>query len=350
MKTKIKKLFTAVVISSAFGACTTPIEKSASSEAQMNPKLPVDIRVVKSSPIVQEIIIAGSILPFKEIEIMSEISKKVSSVEFQDGSFVRKGEVLYQLESKDILAKLKQIQAELTLAKLNLKRIAQLVREESIKQEELDIANTKVQSLEATEELLLVDLNKTSILAPFDGIIGISKAHPGALVGPGTPLVKIQDQNSLKVEFSVPEKYLGIIKKGDTIRFKTSQSENLILAKIYATEPGIDPVNRSFLVQAISSSNDNNLKPGMSAQVVLNTSVKDAKGISVPTNTLIPSKDGYSLFLVKEGKARLTPVKLGDRNESEALILDGLMDGDTLMVSNFLRAGDGIPVETVGIK
>jgi membrane fusion protein, multidrug efflux system len=349
-KENMKKLFAAAVLSAVFGACSTPSEKSESPELPMSSKLPVDIRIVKSSPIVQETTIAGSVLPFREVNLMSEISKKISSVEFQEGSFVQKGDVLYRLESQDILAKLKQIQAELTLAKLNLKRVAQLVKEESVKQEEFDIAQTKVQSLEAAEELLLVELSKTSILAPFDGIVGITKAHPGALVGPGTELVNIQDHKLLKVQFSVPEKYLDKIKKGDTIKFRTAQSENQILAQIYATEPGIDPVIRSILVQALSNSHDNSIKPGMSAQVILNTSAKNTSGLSVPTYSLIPSKDGYSVFLVKKGMARLSPVKLGERNESEALILEGIADGDTLMVSNFLRAGDGVPVEVIGHK
>ena len=88
----------------------------------------------------------------------------------------------------------------------------------------------------------------------------------------------------------------------------------------------------------------------MSARIYLSTVSDDAKGITLPTESLIPSAQGYSVFTVKNGLAKMTSVTLGNRNESEALITSGLNDGDTVMVSNILRSGDGTPVQIVSTK
>lgn len=329
--------------------CSTKADTTDSAPAGIS-KLPVDVRVVKATPLSQDEVVAGSILPNREVTIVSEVSKKIVSVNFNNGSHVTTGQLLYKLDDADIIAHLKQVQAELRLAQLSEARLAELLKSESVRQEEYDVASSKLQSFLAAEELLKVELSKTSIHAPFSGFIGITKFQIGALATAGTPLATLQESGNVKIQFSVPEKYAASVKSGKQISFTTTVSEATMHARIIATESGLDPLNRNIIVQAITLNINSSLKPGMSAKVFYSISNDGAMGMSLPTEALIPGANGYNVFVVKQGMARMTPVSIWNRNDVEATISSGLINGDTVMVSNILRTGEGTPVEVVSAK
>lgn len=344
---KINTYLKAIVLSMAIVSCTT---QAADNEAQPSAgvmKLPVDVKVVTNQSITQEEVVAGSILSTREVTIMSEVSRKITGIHFQNGQTVFKGQLLYKLDDAEVTAKLKQVAAELALAKLNESRLADLLLSDAVRQEEYDVANTKLNSLLANEELLEAELAKTSIQAPFSGVIGITKAEIGSLVSPGTPLVTLQEQGQVKITFDVSEKYITKIKKGTEIYFTTAANPTRNAATIIASESGIDPQSRSITIHALANNKTGALKSGMSAQVYFSTQEKGAKGIILPTESLIPGSNGYSVFLVKNGVAKISPVTIGNRTEADALITSGLVDGDTVMVSNILRSGDGTPVQVI---
>ena len=347
---KLSNPLTMIALSLVVLACATPpVENEKESSGQVT-KLPVDVKVVRASALFQEESVAGSILANREVTVTGEVSKKVISIHFKDGSYVNKGQLLYKLDDSEIKARLKQIQSELALAKLTESRLSQLLKNESVRQEEYDIALTKLQSLQAAEELLLVELSKTSITAPFSGIAGITKVEIGSLVHPGLPLLTLQDQGTVKIEFTVAEKHLPFIKTGKHISFSVLEDSARLPATISATESGIDVESRTIMVQAFSANKGGKLRPGMSARVFLSTVEDNATGITLPSEALIPSAQGYSVFAVKNGVARITQVAIGNRTEADALITAGLSDGDTVMISNILRSSDGTPVEIVSTK
>ena len=344
---KINNYLAIGALGMAILGCSTRAADKRSDASGAPSKLPVDVKIVKYSSLIQEESVAGSILPNRQVEITSELPKKVTSIHFTDGTFVSKGQLLYKLEDGEIKARLKQVQAELALARLNESRLQQLLRNESVRQEEYDVALTRLQSLQANEELLQIELSKTFITAPFPGIVGITKVQAGSLVTPGTALVTLQEQGTVKVQFTVSEKYLSNLRKGSQIHFSVAGEKARIPARISATESGIDVQSRTITVHAIKSNHDGKLKPGMSATVYFSTVPEDAKGLTLPTQSLMPGAQGYSVFVIKNGVAKITPVTIGNRNESEALITSGLNDGDSVMISNILRSGEGTPVEIV---
>lgn len=347
---KLNNYFAMIALSLAVLGCTTQAADNESGSPGPATRLPVDVKVVRASALVQEESVAGSVLAKREITVTSEVSKKVISIHFKDGSHVNKGQLLYKLDDSEIKARLKQIQSELALAKLTESRLSQLLKNESVRQEEYDVALTRLQSLQASEELLLVELSITSITAPFSGVVGITKVEIGSLVNAGLPLVTLQDQGTVKIEFTVSEKHLPFVKTGKHISFSVLGDSVRLPASISATESGIDAESRTIMVQAFSSNKNGKLRPGMSARVFLSTVEENATGITLPTEALMPSAQGYSVFAVKNGVARLTQVTVGNRTETEALITAGLSDGDTVMISNILRSGDGTPVEIVSTK
>jgi membrane fusion protein (multidrug efflux system) len=121
-------------------------------------------------------------------------------------------------------------------------------------------------------------------------------------------------------------------------------------AIVVSSEAAVDMLSRNITVQATTANPGNKLKAGMSARVYFNTSSGNEKGIMIPTEALIPGGAGYSVFLVKNGQAKFTAVTVSNRNEKQALVSTGIQTGDTVMISNILRAADGMPVMAVASK
>lgn len=339
----------AAALSAVTVACTTQAANDPETSQPATQKLPVDVKVVTTTPIDQEETVAGSILANREVAIASELSRKIISIHFKDGSFVQKGQLLYKLDDADILARMKQVQAELGLAKLNEERLATLLKTETVKQEEYDAAYSKLQALQATFELLQVELSKTSLRAPFSGKTGFTQVHEGALVAPGMTLVSLQEQGTVKIQFAVSEKYADALRPGRKISFTTFSLTEKLSATITATEAGVDANTRSITVYA-THANNGRLKPGMSVKIFFPVYHEQVSGFFLPSQALMASDNGYSVYAIKNGVAKMTPVKIGNRSESEALITSGLLEGDTVLISNILRTGEGTPVQAVTIQ
>lgn len=350
---KLKVIFLPVLCSMLLMACAGDQEKkkkmSAGPGADAS-KLEVDAIVVNEEDLNQEEVIVGTMAPYREVAIVSEIAQKIVRVAFQDGGHVSKGQLLYKLNDADLKARLKGLNSELKLARLNEQRIGNLLKTETVNQQQYDETAVKLQSLEAQRELLQVELNKTEIRAPFSGNIGISNADPGSYISPGTELVSLQDHGTIKIEFSVSEKYLPLVKTGSKINFTTALSGQQQTATIKATEPGLNAQNRALKVQAMADNPGGKFRAGLSVKIRFQTSAKNAKAINLPTEALIPSGDGYNVFVIKNGLAQSKPISIGNRTETAAIVTSGLNNGDSVIVSNILRLGDGMPVQAVVSK
>lgn len=344
-----KSIFLYSILAIAIVSCTTSNgENSEANGTSMEVnKLPVDVIEAKELELNQEEILVGTIIPIQEVAIVSEVSQKITRIAFKDGDYVSKGQLLYKLNDADIRAKQKELQAELKLAQLNEQRYASLLKTEAIRQQEYDEIETKLQSLLAQVEFLNFQISKTEIRAPFSGNIGISKVDLGAYVYPGLELVNLQDQSKVKLNFLVPEKYLIQVKKGKSVSFTTQLSNEVHEAKIVAGNSGLDNQNRSLTVQAIADNSKNEFKGGMSAKINFSTLNEGTKGITIPSQALIPSQHGYSVFLLQEDRAKITAVTISNRTENEVTILSGINDGDKVIISNIMRLGDGAPVVAV---
>lgn len=307
-------------------------------------KLPVDVIEAKQIELIQEENLVGTLLPIQEVAIVSEVSQKITKIAFNDGDHVSRGQLLYKLNDTDIRAKQKELYAELKLAQINEQRYASLLKTEAIRQQDYDEIESKLNSLKAQVEFLDFQLSKTEIRAPFSGRIGISKVDLGAYVYPGLELVNLQDQSKVLINFSVPEKHVLQVKQGKPISFTTQVSNEIHEAKIISSNSGLDNQNRSLTVQAVADNVENKYKGGMSAKIYFSTLNEGTKGIKIPSQALIPTEQGYSVFLLEHDRAKITAVEIANRTENEVTILSGINEGDKVIISNILRLGEGLPV------
>jgi membrane fusion protein (multidrug efflux system) len=311
--------------------------------------IPVDGAIVRPGSLSEELEVTGSLIANQQVDIVSELTRKLIRVNVKEGSWVRTGDLLFQLDDQDLQAQLDKLRQQEKLARLNEQRLADLIKHEAVIQQDYDQAFTNLKVLQAELTELQVMIAKTQIRAPFSGRIGIIRVYPGAVVSNSTVLTNLEDNSVVKLEFSVPEKYANIIIPGSQQVFTVASGTGQYKASVIARESRLDQNTRTLLVRAVSPNPGGLLLPGQSAR--LHLALHESKdALQVASQALIPSAGGYSVFVGKNNQVQLTPVEIGHRGPGTVEIEKGLHNGDTVITSNTLRLTPGALVHFVTLK
>jgi membrane fusion protein (multidrug efflux system) len=210
-----------------------------------------------------------------------------------------------------------------------------------------DEAVSNLAVTKAAVELARVQLEKTQIVAPFSGIVGLRHVSVGEYITAGQALVNLEAIDPVKADFRVPEKFLPAIKVGQSIRIKVDAfpGENFE-GKVYAIDPRIDVAGRSLLVRAKVPNAGKRLRPGLFARVTVLLQLK-GDALTVPEQAIVPQGDSQYVFRIDGGKAKLTKVTVGMRRSGRVEILEGLSVSDEVVTAGQLKIRDGTPVTVV---
>ena len=292
--------------------------------------------------------LSGSIEANEQVEVRSEVSGVVESINFQEGSYVSKGQQLFKINDLELRAQLSQARTKQTLASENERRAKLLLQKEAISQEEYDIASADFRSAQAQTQLIQAQIAKTSVKAPFSGKIGLRYISKGTYVTPTTVVANLVNTSQVKITFSIPEKYATQMKVNTSLSFTTSGSKEQFTAKVYAIEPEIEETTRTLKMRAVAQNPNGKLIPGTFANVSLPLdNINDA--LLVPTEALIPVQNGKKVFVSVNGKAKEIMVETGTRTDKDVLVLTGLKAGDTVLTTGVMTLKDDAPVK-VNIK
>lgn len=287
--------------------------------------------------------LSGSIEANEQVDIRSEVSGIVQTINFEEGTNVSKGQVLFKVNDIELRAQSAKIQTTQKLASENERRAKLLLEKEAISQEEYDIASADYKTAKAETQLIQAQIAKTTVRAPFSGKIGLRAISNGTYVTPTTVIAKLVNTSQLKITFSIPEKYASQMKVGNSLTFTTAGSAEKFTAKIYAIEPEIEIATRTLKLRAIAENKDGKLYPGTFANVTLPLDeINDA--LLVPTEALIPIQNGKKIFISENGKAKEIIVKTGARTDKDILITEGLKAGDTILTTGVMTLKNGMPV------
>jgi len=305
--------------------------------------LPVEAKIINPKRIENVIRITGAILANESVALRSEISGKIEKIYFQEGQRVKKGDLLLSINDDEILAQVERLKYTQKLNEDIEYRQRQLLEKEAISREEYEIALTTLNTTQSDIKEREARLSKHKLYAPFQGIIGLRQVSEGSYITPSDLIVNIYSINPIKVEFSVPGKYSPMVKKGDTINFKTEASKNEFIGTIYAVEPRIDPRTRTLQIRAICRNDEELLIPGQFANIdyILNV-LPDA--LMVPSESVIPELNSHKVFTYKKGLISQEVVSIGLRNENEVQITQGINPGDTVITTGILQVRHGMPV------
>lgn len=303
----------------------------------------VNAVVVKPREFSNMITLSGSIEPNEQVQIRCEVSGIVRELSFSEGGMVQKGQVLLRIDDSELQAQLIQAQSAEKLAEDNENRARLLLEKEAISQQEYDVAHADYESAKAQTTLIKAQIAKTTVRAPFSGRIGLRSISEGEYLTPTTVVANLLSINPVKILFSVPEKYSNQVQVGQNIYFGVSGSNDRYHANIYAIEPGVDAATRTIRIRALAENPGERIFPGSFARIELPLDhVLDA--VLVPTEAVIPVQNGKQVFVLRDGKAKATPVEAENRTRTDVMITSGVEIGDTVLISGIMSLKDEMPV------
>lgn len=341
----VLSLFTLAIMS----GCKSNKGKEAPSGPKGRPTPKIDAYIVSPSSLVNSITVSGSLVAFEEVELKNEVSGRVVKLNLPEGKFVKESTLLVKIFDDDLQANLRKLQNNLAIQEKIVQRQTELLKVNGISQTDFDQASLTLNSLKSEIDVVKAQIRKTEVLAPFDGVIGLKKISPGAMVSAGTALATIRQQNKLKLDFSIPEKYGAMISPGLNINFKVQGDTTTYFATVLATEQGIETATRNLKVRSVVQNNSNSLIPGAYANVKLELG-QNNNALLIPTNAIIPMERTKSVIIARKGKAHFVQVQTGTRTAEAIEILSGVEQGDTIITSGILFLKEGAKLDYAKIK
>ena len=305
--------------------------------------LNVNAKIIKPQLLKDEIQISGSLLPDEEVDLSFETSGKIIEINFEEGSFVKKGQLLAKVNDRPLQAQLQRLVSQLKLAEDRVFRQNALLERDAVSKEAYEQVKTELATLNADIDLIESNIAQTELRAPFDGVIGLRQVSVGTYASPSTIVAKLTKLSPLKVEFAVPERYANDVKIGAGLDFTLEGKLNAFHATVYARESKIDPTTHTLTIRALYPNANSAVLPGRYASIKLN---KDEiqNALAVPSEAIVPEMGKDKIFLYKSGKAQPTEITTGIRTEAEVQVLRGLQVGDTIITSGTLQLRTGLPV------
>jgi membrane fusion protein, multidrug efflux system len=298
----------------------------------------------------------GSLRSRRGVVLRPEVSGRITQLNFADGQRVRKGQVLVQFDDQLPQAQIQQSQAELSIAQANQKRNQELVAQNFISQRSLDESAANLQVAQAKLALAKATAARLKIVAPFDGIAGIRQVNVGDYLKDGADIVNIEDIDAIYVDFRLPERFQGKVKRGQTARLDIDALPGqTYTAQIQAIDPLIDANGRSVGIRGCIDNRALQLRPGMFARVTTVFGVRKNASV-IPEEAIVPQGGKQYVIKLLDGPNETTritervEVKVGLRSPGKAEILQGLAPGDTVVKTGQQRIQkDGTVVTVVDL-
>lgn len=302
----------------------------------------------------QEVVPAvGTLKAVNGVDLSSSVSGLVKQIAFESGQAVRKGAVLLRLDSDVEVSDLRSAQADSELAHISAVRQRTLLRTEAVSQAALDKAEAELKVKESKVAGLRATIDKKTVQAPFDGVLGVRKVDLGEYLQPGQAIVNLQDLSVILADFTVSQKDLALVRVGAPIAMTTDAWPGRTFAgSVAAVEPLVDSKTGMIAVQGRFPNADAALRPGMFARIEVSRGATTPV-VTVPVAAVSYNLHGDSVFVVKDGAdnskeaARLF-VTLGERREGKVAVLKGVEAGALVVTSGQVKLENGSPVEVRG--
>lgn len=306
----------------------------------------------------------GSANAINGVDLTVQLSGIVQDINFKSNQQVKQGEILLQMEDSIQKADLAGAQAQAVLAQQNLKR-AETLRSRGVGAvSDVDTTASSAAAAEATVEKMRATLDQKSVKAPFSGVIGIPKVDVGQYLTPGTVIATLQNHDRMRVDFSIPEQSLPLLKLGQTVAVGPSASERNFIGEIVGIDPKIDPSTRLASIRADVENPDHKLTPGQFVQVRVELP-KEEGVLALPQTAVVTSLYGDYVFAVRPAEAKSGEagdasaskpaaedlvatqvfVKLGRRDGARIEVVSGIKPGDIVITAGQNRLSQGTPVK-----
>ena len=313
---------------------------------QQRPPAPVELAQAQAGRVADEVEALGTLSPNESVAVAPEVAGRITAMPFREGQRVEEGALLVELDATIARAELAQARTNLQLAQDTVERNQTLVQRGAGTQVSLEQAAAQLATARAGVASAEARLEKLSIHAPFAGVMGLRSVSVGAIVQPGQSIATLTSLDPIKVDFGVPELFLSAVRVGQKLEIAVDAAPGRVFqGEVYAIAPIVDASGRAIRLRAAVPNPEGALRPGLFARVTLTTGVRE-DAVTAPEAALIasPTGQGFSAYVVRDGRAALTPVQVGRRLEGRVEITEGLRAGDMVVVAGQQGLRDGAAV------
>jgi len=307
---------------------------------QMMPATTVTSAEVKEEDWAPTLSSVGSVSAVQGAVISAELAGIVSEISFENGAEAKKGDVLMKLDTSQEEALLRSAAAEAQLARTDLERSRDLAMKKVVSSAELDSAQSKFTRLNAVVDQMRSNIAKKTVIAPFDGQLGIRQVNVGQMINAGQQVIALTSLDSVYVDFALPEQHLSKLTKDLEVRVRVDALPGRAFkGKLTAINSMLDPVTRNVPLQATLQNPDHALHPGMFAKVDVVLPVKESV-LAIPATAISYAPYGDSVFVIEKKK----DAKSGRESQvlRQQFVRTGETRGDFVTVTNGLKAGEVI--------
>ncbi len=289
----------------------------------------------------------GTFRSNESVVLRPEVASRVKAINFEEGQKVSKGQVLVQLDAATEEATVAQAEAAYALSKANNERQVALGARQVAAERTVDEARAALRRDEATLQMARARLEKFTLTAPWDGIVGLRKVSVGAYINVGQEIVNIEQIDPLKVDFRIPENFLAAVRVGQEITVTADAFPGRSFpGKVFAIDPLVDELGRAVVVRALIANSDELMRPGVFARVTLTLATRD-NALFLPEQALMPVGERHSVFKVVDGKAQIASVEIGRRQGGEVEVVKGVGPDDLVVSAGQIKLRNGAPVQVV---
>jgi RND family efflux transporter MFP subunit len=299
---------------------------------------------LKLESVKNDISYTGTFEPNKETKVSADIQGKINSVLVDVGSHVKKGQALIQLDNSLLKLQLQTVEIQIEGLEADVKRYTVLANADAIQGVQLEKTILGLKSAKVQKATLLEQINKTTITAPFSGIVTAKLTEEGAFAAPGVPLLQITDISLLKFTVNVPEQELSQFGINQIYSLSADvYPETVLSGKVIMTGSKANMGN-SFPIQfAVNNTDDLKIKSGMFGKVQLEND-SEGEHIIIPASAIVGTNIQPQVYTVKNGKAKLQDITISSRFQNKVLVSNGLTEDDILITNGFVNLFDGANV------
>lgn len=287
---------------------------------------------------------SGTFEPNKETKISAEIQGKINEVLVDVGSYVNKGQSLIQLDNSLLKLQRQTIEVQIEGLEADVNRYTILAKAEAIQGVQLEKAELGLKSAKVQKAILLEQINKTTIKAPFNGVVTAKLSEEGSFAAPGVPLLQITDITQLKFTVNVPENDLSGFQLNQPYSITTDAYPEISLSGKATMIASKANMGSSFPVQfTVNNTSDLKIKSGMFGKVNLKNDTQE-KGIIISSSSIIGSANQPQVYLIKNEKSVLQNITISKKIQNKAVVSNGLKAGDIIATNGFINLFDGANV------
>lgn len=308
------------------------------------PPMPVDVDTARNRAVVDAVRATGRIDAIQAVDLRPDEQGRITALLFQEGQFVGKGAPLIKIDDDMLRAQAERAKADRDLAGQQLERMRRLREQNASSPADLERAEAAARSAAAALAVLELQIARTTVRAPFAGVVGQRFVSAGDYVTTATRLLTLQTIDPQRAVIEVPERHAVRLRPGQTIEFTVAADPGRTFrAQVDFIDPVVQVDNRTIVVKARAPNPDRVLKPGMFIEARLATATR-ANATVVPEDAVQPLRTANVVWAVADGKASRRVVQLGARSQGVVEILSGVEAGELVVVGGLERMAEGMPL------